>query len=143
MSDIVVIRLPGEPVGKGRPRFVRSTGRTYTPTKTRDYENALRAAGQFAMGNRPPFDCALDVQIVAGMSIPASASKSVRLRSLTGELRPTKRPDADNIGKAVLDSLNGIVWADDAIITDLWVRKKYEPQPGLIVYVRPVLGGQA
>lgn len=143
MSEIVVIRLPGEPVGKGRPRFVRSTGRTYTPTKTRDYESALRAAGQMAMGNRPPFDCALDVQIVANMSIPASASKSVQLRSLSGELRPTKRPDADNLAKPALDALNGVVWRDDCIIVNLTVRKQYDPQPGLIVYVRPVLGGQA
>lgn len=32
--------VPGAPVGKGRPRFMKN-GHTYTPQKTRDYEGKV------------------------------------------------------------------------------------------------------
>lgn len=35
--------VPGEPVGKGRPRFTR-TGHPYTPGKTESYESLVRLA---------------------------------------------------------------------------------------------------
>lgn len=36
--------VPGEPVGKGRPRFTR-TGHPYTPGKTGSYESLVRLTG--------------------------------------------------------------------------------------------------
>ena len=33
--------VPGKVTGKGRPRVNTSTGITYTPTKTRDYETLV------------------------------------------------------------------------------------------------------
>ncbi len=36
----VEFTVPGVPVGKGRPRFMKN-GHTYTPQKTRDYENKV------------------------------------------------------------------------------------------------------
>ncbi|WP_164491870.1 RusA family crossover junction endodeoxyribonuclease [Staphylospora marina] len=35
-----------------------------------------------------------------------------------------REPDADNVGKALTDSLNGIIWVDDRQITDFTVRKR-------------------
>lgn len=35
--------VPGEPAGKGRPRFTR-TGHPYTPGKTESYESLVRLA---------------------------------------------------------------------------------------------------
>ena len=36
----VEFTVPGIPVGKGRPRFMKN-GHTYTPQKTRDYEDKV------------------------------------------------------------------------------------------------------
>ena len=38
-------------------------------------------------------------------------------------IRHTKKPDADNLAKAVLDSLNGLIWVDDAQVCELSVSK--------------------
>ena len=40
-------------------------------------------------------------------------------------IRPTKKPDSDNVAKAVLDSINGIAYKDDAYVVDLTVSKYY------------------
>lgn len=42
-----------------------------------------------------------------------------------GSVRPTKKPDVDNIVKIVLDALNGLAWHDDAQVTFLAVSKEY------------------
>jgi Holliday junction resolvase RusA-like endonuclease len=35
----------------------------------------------------------------------------------------TKKPDADNVLKAILDALNGLAWCDDAEISSATIRK--------------------
>jgi Holliday junction resolvase RusA-like endonuclease len=54
-------------------------------------------------------------------------------------LYPTGKPDWDNIGKLVCDSLNGILWRDDAVIVDGSTSKRYcdqdHPQPGYRITV--------
>lgn len=36
----ITVTIPGEPVGKGRPKFTKA-GTAYTPPKTRAYENKV------------------------------------------------------------------------------------------------------
>ena len=49
---------------------------------------------------------------------------------------PTVRPDADNLIKGLMDSLNGVLWVDDAQIVELRVTKDYFPtQQGLRITV--------
>jgi Holliday junction resolvase RusA-like endonuclease len=133
----ITIRLAGEPRGKGRPRISTRNGfaRAYTPEKTRNYEAALRMAGQDAMAGRPPLDGAISVVIVAALSIPDSMSKGKRLMALSGSLHPTKKPDADNIFKC-LDALNGVVWTDDKNIVRADFMKVYAAEPCLTIQVR-------
>ena len=47
---------------------------------------------------------------------PKSVSKKKREAMLKGEIRPTKKPDWDNVGKIVADSLNNIAYDDDSQI---------------------------
>ena len=132
----VVINLAGTPVGKGRPRFSRKSGVAYTPAKTREYETNLAYAAQQAMAGRPLLEGALMVTIVAAFEIPKSFSKQKRLDALVNQVRPAKRPDADNIMKCC-DALNGIVYADDAQIVDVMLRKVYADKPGFSIRVEP------
>lgn len=129
-----MISLDGIPVGKGRPRFSRATGHAYTPAKTRQYETTLAYAAQVVMTGRPLLEGALMAEVVALFPIPASYSKSKRLDALSGALRPTKKPDADNLVKT-LDALNGIVFRDDSQIVVLNLRKAYAAKPGFRVRV--------
>ena len=44
---------------------------------------------------------------------------------LWNKIRPTKKPDIDNIIKAVLDALNGVAYKDDTQVVQVMATKKY------------------
>ena len=50
--------------------------------------------------------------------------------------RPTKKPDLDNIIKAIADSLNGIAYKDDAQIVELKSKKFYSDTPRVEVTIK-------
>lgn len=131
----IVIQLPGVPVGKGRPRFVRATGHAFTPAKTRSYESMLQGVAIEAMRGIAPLEGALQVKVEAYFPVPQSWSKSKRSAALLGATRPTKKPDADNLLK-VLDALNEVVFHDDSQIVDGSVVKHYSDQPRLVIRIR-------
>ncbi len=133
--------VPGQPFGKQRPKFSR-TGvyvKTYTPDKTVSYENLVKLMyQQAAKGKMFSEEEALDVRIIAYYEIPKSISKKKRKAMLEHRLRPTKKPDWDNIGKIVCDSLNKVAYHDDSAVVDAQVRKFYSENPRVDVTIRGV-----
>ena len=122
----------GTPVGKGRPKFSTFGGRptAYTPAKTVNYENLVRLSyQQQCSGQMYDKDIQLRVTINAYFPIPSSTTKRKRELMQSGEIYHTKKPDADNIAKAVCDALNGIAYYDDSQVCVLKVAKKYSDTP--------------
>lgn len=138
MSDPVTIVIRGEPVGKGRPRFGR--GNAYTPAKTRSYERDVALLAKIEMGARPMMDGPVQITMRAVFAIPASWSERKKQRALLGEIRPTGRPDADNLLKTIADALNGIVYRDDSQITEAACSKRYGISPCVVATVTPIIG---
>lgn len=136
MTAVTVV-IDGIPIAKGRPRMTRR-GITYTPKRTRQFEQIARLAAQAEMAGRPPLLGPVIVTVHAGMPIPRSWSQRRRLAAIVGDIRPTCRPDLDNLLKGALDALNGVVVADDAQIVAVTARKAYSPDPSMIVTVAPV-----
>ena len=118
----------GEPVAKGRPKFVRATGRTYTPKKTVEYENLVRLSfiekykGEKLTGE-------IAATIIAYFSIPKSESKKTKEKMIAGTMLCAKKVDCDNVAKSVLDALNDIAYDDDKQICRLCVEKRYSDTP--------------
>lgn len=138
-TPTLIIELSGDPKGKGRPRFSRKSGVAYTPAPTRNYEAALRLAAQAVMLSAVPVEGPLKVVVDAFFGVPRSWSIRKRESALLGLLRPTGRPDLDNIVK-VLDALNGVVWRDDSQIVLAIVSKRYSDRPRLRIEVEKMIG---
>ena len=138
--DPITINLVGAPQGKGRARAFLRAGHIshYTPEKTRTYEGMIRTAAMEAMGNRPAFDKPVEFVMRAIFPIPPSFSKKKQQAAMTGELKPGKKPDLDNIEKAWCDALNGVVYRDDCLICRKVTEKRYGPQALVVVTVRPL-----
>lgn len=129
----------GEPQGKGRPRFARTGAyvRTYTPEGTAVYENMIRLEYR-RQCNDYRFEGSVRVDVDAYYSVPKSASKKKSLEMLAGTIRPTRKPDADNVMKVVADALNGIAYRDDTQIAECGVRKFYGEMPRIEVSLRGI-----
>jgi len=132
------LTIPIEPVGQMRARHSARGGiaRTHKATAQKTAEQRLLA---FAVQHKPekPMDGPLEVTIDAYMPIPKSMGKSSRVQALAGVIRPTKKPDADNIAKHLLDCFNEIFWTDDKNIVCLSVRKFYSDTPRWEVWIEP------
>jgi len=143
MSFIVMYTVYGEPVGKGRPRFARRGNfvSTYSPQKTKTYEDEIRMMARAAMGSSEPLETPVTVAIYIRVGIPASYSKQKRKDALAGILKPTKKPDIDNIAKCHLDAIQGgIIIFDDKQVTNLHVTKVYAETPAVEVMIKEDLG---
>lgn len=139
MVKQVRFTILGEPKGKARHRFNTQTGRAFTPKQTVNYETLVHTEYMVqCKGFRFPDDAMLDMRILAYYSIPKSGSKKVKAQKLANVIRPTKKPDMDNVVKMVADALNQVAYKDDTQIVDCQVRKFYSAEPRIEVIIREV-----
>ena len=125
MKELTAITIPGNPVALKRHRTTKS-GHRYDPSQN-DKADFLAKC----MAERPaePFDCPLRVEMVFYFRRPKNHYRT------NGELKKgmptqhTKTPDIDNLAKFVFDSLNGIFWTDDKIISLVIATKVYSEVP--------------
>lgn len=132
---MITFNVPGEPQGKGRPRVTKFG--TYTPEKTMIYENWIKAC-YVEQVNQHLGEGQIIMAIEIYYSIPKSATKGKLLAMQHNIVRPTKKPDCDNVLKAVADSLNGIAYKDDSQIVRATVAKYYSDNPRLVVNLEAV-----
>ena len=133
-----IFTVPGEPRGKGRPRFSKA-GHTYTDSETRAYEDKIRAYYHKAHGGyRVPDGAFISVTVIAVLPIPKSATKAKRAAMMARTILPSRKPDVDNILKAVLDALNGVAYKDDARVWQTSCTKFYGENPRLEIAIREV-----
>ena len=139
----VTVIVPGNPVGKGRPRAARRGKFTqlYTPEKTASYESLVAMAGHDAMAGRDLLLGPCLVTIEISVPIAASWSKRKQALALSGALLPTSKPDIDNVEKILFDGLNGVVWKDDVQVVEVRKRKRYSATPGVEMVIRMLVDG--
>lgn len=129
--------IPGTPKGQPRPRaFVRGNrAAVYDPGTAEGWKSEVaRAMEPFENAKlEGPFGVSLKFYMPRPkLHIGAKGLKPSAPRSLF-----YKKPDADNLAKAVLDALTSIaVWKDDDAVTDLVVRKRWaNDRPGCLLKI--------
>lgn len=124
--------VEGDPQGKARPRFSRRSETVYTPSKTVKYEKEIRQAYIAAGGKMIPAGSYVAVTVDAYFKIPKSYIKGKRLACEHNIIRPDKKPDIDNVLKAVLDALNKVAYEDDKQVVEVICRKWYSRSSGFL-----------
>lgn len=124
--------VEGKPTAKGRPRFTRN-GHAYTDEKTAAYETLVRLSYQQQAGEKLQGE--LHASIYAFFPIPKSTPKGLAQDMREGKVWHTKKPDADNIAKSILDALNGVAYDDDSSVASLCVVKRYGDEPRVEVSI--------
>ena len=134
MIEIVVL---GPPRGKERVKRAAGGAHSYTPERTVTFESKAALEAQRAMGDRPPLEGPLGLEVRMVFPVPESKSAKFKKDALAGRIRPTVKPDWDNGGK-LSDALNLIVWVDDKQIVEARVTKIYGQKPGMWMKVWPI-----
>ena len=117
----------------GKARAKTGKGFFCTPTPTKNYETLVKElffhkyGSIMLMGN-------IKATITAyfGLNKEDYGKKGLNkkgLDKLSGAIRPTKKPDIDNIEKIILDSLNGIAYKDDSQVVESNTSKHYAEKP--------------
>ena len=125
---MITFTVEGKPQGKARARtfYNKRLGRmqSITPEQTKSYEDLIRWS-YTAAGGKYLGETTLQVDIQAFYPIPKSFSKAKTNDAVTRKLRPTTKPDCDNIIKVVLDALNGVAYYDDKQVICVSCNKYY------------------
>ncbi len=149
---MIVFKLLVEPRTKARGRASR-TGKkcptcsqksgaliVFTPKDTRAYEESIRLTCLGIMRKRglKPLEGPISIRIVTVSTRPKRL-----IEEHPGRHWKPNRPDIDNSVKAILDSLNGVCFADDAQIVQLEALNLYAaideaPRVEIMVCAAPV-----
>ena len=127
--------VPGEIVGKERPRVNIYTGRVYTPGKTKDYEFLVQQYFKMKYPRYEMLEGRHSINIIAYLKIPKSTSKAKVEEMLENKISPTKKPDVDNIAKSILDAMNNFVFKDDNQVSKINVEKRFALEEKAVIEV--------
>jgi Holliday junction resolvase RusA-like endonuclease len=146
--------IPDEPQGKGRPRAARFGGhiKLYTPKLTVAYEQHVAAVAREAIeaaGLTVPVLGPVEVELVL---IHARPGAMFARKFADGRIWRDRKPDADNVAKAITDGLSkSMLWRDDSQIARLVVEQfdgavvdrkgKVSEAPCVLVTVRLLAAG--
>ncbi len=119
-------------VKKGDKSFVMN----YTPqaAPVQDFKATVRMAAREAYDG-PPLDGPLRCDLT--FVFPRTLAQTWKTRPMP-RLGHDKKPDRDNLDKAVMDSLTGLLWVDDAQICDGRIMKLIasgDEQPHVLISV--------
>lgn len=117
----------GQPIAKGRPRLGKWG--TYTPEKTVNYENLVKMSYIETYKDKELLEGDLRLEVDYYFPIPKSTSKKNKELMLREVIRHNKRPDLDNLIKAIADALNNIAYQDDSQIVEVEAKKYYGDEP--------------
>jgi Holliday junction resolvase RusA-like endonuclease len=154
--------VPGNPRGKAAIQGGFKSNR-FPDKKSQAEIDTIRHIARLAMGEQPPFTGAVELKLAAYIAVPKSWSKKKRADALAGLIRPTVKPDADNIQK-LMDGIQPppapkrrrgeaeetyqrrrdvwgrqkVILVDDCQITDWRGWKRYSDSPRLVVVITEI-----
>lgn len=129
----VLFVVDGPPRGKPKATRIPASG------DKASYESCIQEGWRKAAGDfRFPDKAFLRVTMIAYMKIPDGASNIQRDNMLQGIIRPTAKPDLDNMIKDVLTALNGHAYRDDAQVMQILSDKRYGEYPMLSVFIEAI-----
>lgn len=131
--------IPCTPTAQPRPRVVTINGQARAISAPRKhpvnaFKQAVQSHARITYKGEPTAE-ALSARALFLMPRPQALTWK---KKAMPRLWHTGRPDTENIAKALLDALTGIVWVDDSQVAQLVLQKKYaagDEEPGVWLIV--------
>lgn len=123
------------PKGSPRPRINMFTKSIYVEgaKKNREFFNRLVETNKINIGDM--IYTATKMKIKFYLPMPNTMSHEEKIMAERGLIRPTVKPDWDNLGKTT-DMFNDKLWIDDSLVVESTVKKFYSFKPRIEVTIK-------
>lgn len=141
---VIQFFVPGNPQAKGdhsigRTKDGRMFIRDQNP-KGAPWREGVKAIAREARGNRPLFEVPVFVTLrVIRVRPQTHYGKRGGVPYLKPDAPPIpgSAPDLDKLQRSIGDALNGVLWRDDALISNWSVKRRWGAEAGIRITVQP------
>ena len=134
MSSLINMTVPGEP--KPWQVWVRMSAPTPGYLEFKSYQATIQAKCLEAWGAKPLIETAVEIHLVFIRSYPNKLPKGEASRERRLKEALVRKPDLDNMVKAAIDGVKGIIIKDDTVVVRLTAEKRFGPEPMTMITVK-------
>ena len=134
MSQLINMTIPGEP--KPWQVWVRMSAPTPGYLEFKAYQATIQAKCLEAWGTKPLIETAVAIHLEFVRSYPKNLPKRETSRERRLREALVRKPDLDNLCKAAIDGIKGIILKDDTVVTRLSAEKCFGPEPMTMITIK-------
>jgi len=86
--------------------------------------------------NQPLIETAVEIHLEFVRSYPNNLPKKEASREKRLREALVRKPDLDNLCKAAIDGIKGIILKDDTVVTRLSAEKRFGPEPMTVIKIK-------
>jgi Holliday junction resolvase RusA-like endonuclease len=133
MSQLINMTVPGEP--KPWQVWVRMSAPTPGYLAFKAWQETIQAKCLEVWRNQPLIETAVEIHLEFVRSYPKNLPKKEASRERRLKEALVRKPDLDNLCKAAIDGIKGIILKDDTVVTRLSAEKRFGPEPMTMITV--------
>mgnify|MGYP003152945207 FL=1 len=134
MSELINMTVPGEP--KPWQVWVRMSAPTPGYLAFKAWQETIQAKCLEVWRNQPLIETAVEIHLEFIRSYPKNLPKKEASRERRLKEALVRKPDLDNLCKAAIDGVKGIILKDDTVVTRLSAEKRFGPEPMTMITVK-------
>ena len=134
MIGLINMTVPGEP--KPWQVWVRMSAPTPGYLEFKAYQQTIQAKCLETWRNQPLIETAVEIHLEFVRSYPNNLPKKEASRERRLREALVRKPDLDNLCKAAIDGIKGIILKDDTVVTRLSAEKCFGPEPHTVIKIK-------
>ena len=134
MSELINMTVPGEP--KPWQVWVKMSAPTPGYLAFKVWQAMIQVACKQEWGNKELIETAVEINLVFIRSYPNKLPKREASRERRLKEALVRKPDLDNLCKAAIDGIKGIILKDDTVVTKLSAEKRFGPEPMTMITIK-------
>ena len=141
MSGSINMTVVGEP--KPWQVWVRMSAPTPGYLAFKAYQQTIQAKCLETWRNQPLIETAVEIHLEFVRSYPNNLPKKEASRERRLKEALVRKPDLDNLCKAAIDGIKGIILKDDTVVTRLSAEKRFGPEPMTVIKIKECGNGNS
>ena len=134
MSLLINMTVPGEP--KPWQVWVRLSAPTPGYVAFKAYQSLIQVACKQEWRNKELIETAVEIHLEFIRSYPNNLPKRETSRERRLKEAVVRKPELDNLCKAAIDGIKGIIIKDDTVVVKLSAEKRFGPEAMTVITIK-------